>query len=156
MGCIIYLMIVKTDFDTIKSIWSEHLWPNRVSKIEPHSAMLLDGTYDMKNFDYPATFLLYYDNDKIAGCNSGHMCSDNTYRSRGLYVFPEYRKKGYGKILLEHTINIGKQEHAKSVWSYPRFESWSTYKSAGFELLGDWEKSETGTNAYCILKCQYQ
>ncbi len=52
-------MIVKTDFDTIKSIWSEHLWPNRVSKIEPHSAMLLDGTYDMKNFDYPATFLLY-------------------------------------------------------------------------------------------------
>jgi GNAT superfamily N-acetyltransferase len=149
-------MIVETHFENIKEIWYKHLWPNRISKIESHSAMLLNSTYDIKNFDYPATFLLYYDNDKIAGCNSGHMCSDNTYRSRGLYVFPEFRNKGYGKALLEHTINIGKQEHAKSIWSYPRFESWSTYNAAGFKLMSEWAKSETGTNAYCILECQYQ
>jgi len=144
-------MIVQTDFETINLIWSKHLWPTRVSKIETHSAMLLDKTYDIKNFDYLATFLVYYEDEKIAGCNSGHMCSDNTYRSRGLYVFPEYRKKGYGKALLEHTISLGKQQNASLIWSYPRFESWNTYQSAGFNLINEWDKSETGTNAYCTF-----
>jgi len=146
------MTIVETDFDTINKIWTEHLWPSRISKIETHSAMLLNKTYDIKNFDHKVTFLLLYEGNHIAGCNSGHMCSDNTYRSRGLYVFPEYRKKGYATSLLKHTINIGKDEHACSVWSYPRYESWSSYGAAGFSLITSWEKSETGTNAYCICK----
>ena len=146
------MTIVETDFDTINKIWTEHLWPSRISKIETHSAMLLNKTYDIKNFDHKVTFLLLYEGNHIAGCNSGHMCSDNTYRSRGLYVFPEYRKTGYATSLLKHTINIGKDEHACSVWSYPRYESWSSYGAAGFSLITSWEKSETGTNAYCIYK----
>jgi len=145
-------MIVETDFETIRYIWKDYLWPTRTSAIEQHSAMLLNGTFDIKNFDNKATFLLYHDNGSIAGCNSGHLCSDNSYRSRGLYVFPEYRKQGIGKKLLEHTINIGKKENANMIWSYPRYESWKTYQSAGFSLCSEWAASETGTNAYCILK----
>jgi len=145
-------MITETDWYTIKYIWKHYLWPIRSSAIEPHSAMLLDGTYDIKNFDNKATFLVYHENGSIAGCNSGHLCSDNTYRSRGLYVFPEYRKKGIGKELLKSTINIGIEQQANLIWSYPRYESWSTYSSAGFTLAGQWEKSETGINTYCILK----
>jgi len=146
-------MITNTDFNTIDKIWREFLWSTRISKIETHSAMLLDGTYDIKNFDYPPTFLIYLIDDKIVGCNSGHMCSDNTYRSRGLYVFPEYRKKGIGKALLEYTINNGIRENADAIWSFPRYESWNTYQSAGFSLCSEWAGSETGINAYCILKC---
>lgn len=145
-------MIVKTNFETINMIWTKHLWPNRTSKIEPHSAMLLDGSFDIKNFDFNPTFLILYENNMIVGCNSGHMCNDGSYRSRGLYVFPEYRKKGYGKELLLRTINIGIEEKANLVWSYPRFESWNTYQSAGFSLASEWNNSETGVNAYCILK----
>jgi len=145
-------MIIETDWYTIKYIWKDYLWPIRSSAIEPHSAMLLDGTFDIKNFDNKATFLVYHENGSIAGCNSGHLCSDNTYRSRGLYVFPEYRKKGIGKELLKSTINIGIEQQANLIWSYPRYESWSTYSSAGFTLAGQWEKSETGINTYCILK----
>jgi GNAT superfamily N-acetyltransferase len=152
MGRIIFYMISKTDFKTINKIWTEQLWPNRVSKIEPHSAMLLNKTYDIKNFDYDATYFLYHVDGKIAGCNSGHKCTDNTYRSRGLYVFPEYRKQGIGKHLLVATIQQGKEENCDLVWSYPRFESWTTYKSAGFELISDWAESETGLNAYCQYK----
>ena len=153
MGCVsTFMNIVETDFETVNKIWTEHLWPSRISKIETHSAMLLNKTYDIKNFDNKATFLILYEGSHVAGCNSGHMCSDNTYRSRGLYVFPEYRKKGYATSLLKHTINIGKDEHACSVWSYPRYESWSSYGAAGFSLITSWEKSETGTNAYCIYK----
>ena len=90
MGCDGYPMIQDTDFNTIYEIWYKHLWPNRLSKIESHSAMLLNETYDIKNFDYKPIYLIYRIGTEIAGCNSGHMCSDNTYRSRGLYVFSCY------------------------------------------------------------------
>lgn len=153
MGCAVCLMIVETDFNTIKIIWTHHLWPNRESKIESHSAMLLTGGYDIHNFDYKPTYLLYYIDGKIAGCNSGHLCNDNKYRSRGLYVFPEFRKKGIGTELLQATIRQGKKENCALVWSYPRFESWSTYKAAGFELISDWTDGETGVNAYCKIDC---
>jgi len=146
-------MITEIDFETIRCIWKDYLWPSRTSAIETHSAMLLDGTFDIKNFNNKVTFLVYYVNGSIAGCNSGHLCSDNSYRSRGLYVFPQYRKQGIGKKLLEHTINIGKKENANMIWSYPRYESWNTYQSAGFSLCSEWAGSETGINAYCILKC---
>jgi len=145
-------MITETDWYTIKYIWKDYLWPIRASAIEPHSAMLLDGTFEIKNFDNKATFLVYHENGSIAGCNSGHLCNDNSYRSRGLYVFPQYRKKGIGKKLLEYTINIARKENADLVWSYPRYESWNTYKSAGFSLVSDWAMSETGVNAYCVIK----
>lgn len=145
-------MIIKTTFPVILDIWQQHLWINRISKIESHSAMLLDKTFDIKNFDYEPSYFIVIVDGKIAGCNSGHRCSDNTYRSRGLFVFPEFRAKGHGTELLLETIKQGKIERATKVWSYPKFESWKTYQKANFRLSSNWEKSETGINAYCILK----
>lgn len=142
-------MILKTDFDTIYKIWRENLWSDRVSAIEPQSAMLLTGGYDLKNFEYTPTFFIYMVNDQIAGCNSGHKCCDGSYRSRGLYVYPDFRKKGYAKKLLLATIEQGMKERATYVWSYPRYESWPSYKAAGFELVTDWKPDETGVNAFC-------
>jgi GNAT superfamily N-acetyltransferase len=143
-------MILKTDFETILTIWKNDLWPSRSSMIESHSAMLLDGTYDLKNYVYKPNFFVYMVDGKIAGCNSGHKCCDNTYRSRGLFVYPEYRKQGIGTKLLTQTIQQGLYEDCITIWSYPRYESWSTYESANFKLVSDWAKSETGDNAYCI------
>jgi GNAT superfamily N-acetyltransferase len=145
-------MIIKTDFDTINKIWTEHLWVDRKSKIEPHSAMLLTGDYELKNYLYTPTFLIYVVNEEIVGCNSGHKCCDGTYRSRGLYVFPEHRKKGYGKELLLKTIDQGKLENTKCVWSYPRKTSWGTYQSAGFELISEWTLNDNYFNAYCKIE----
>jgi GNAT superfamily N-acetyltransferase len=144
-------MIVKTDFDTINEIWTKYLWVDRKSKIEPHSAMLLSGEYELKNYKSRPSFFIYMIGDEIAGCNSGHKCCDGTYRSRGLYVFPDHRKKGYGKELLLETINQGQRENAKCVWSYPRQNSWGTYKSAGFELISEWTASDNYLNAYCKI-----
>lgn len=114
--------------------------------------MLLDKTFDLKNFDYEPSYFLYTLDGKIVGCNSGHMCCDNTYRSRGLFVFPEYRGHGYGVELLLETIKQSKIEHATCIWSYPKKSSWKTYKKARFRLMTKWDKSELGINAYCILK----
>ena len=142
-------MIITVNFNFIKDFWREHLWPNRKSDIESHSAMLLSKEFELKNFDYPASYFAYIQDDKVAGVNSGHKCCDNTYRSRGLYVFPEFRKQGIGIQLLLATVEQGKIEECDLVWSYPRFESWTTYKSAGFELISEWAETETGLNAYC-------
>jgi GNAT superfamily N-acetyltransferase len=110
------------------------------------------GGNDLQNMKYNPTFFGYYINDKLTGVNSGHMTMDNKYRSRGLYVFPEYRGKGIGIELLLAAIKQGKNEDAKLCWSFPRQESVNTYLSVGFTLSSDFATSETGTNAYCFKK----
>jgi len=145
-------MIITIPFEEIYSIWYTRLWPNRQSAIETHSAMNFLGGYDIKNMISTPTFFAYKLDNKIVGVNSGHLCHDNSYRSRGLFVFTEYRKQGIGKILLRATIDKGKDECADYVWSYPKQSSWKTYESAGFSLASIWEQSELDLNAYCHFK----
>lgn len=142
-------MIKNISYEQIFEIWSYHLWANRKSPIEPVSAMIYKSGYDLKNFNFSPNFFAYFVDDKVAGVNSGHRCFDNSYRSRGLFVFPEYRKQGIGIKLLEATIEQGTKEHCEFVWSYPRFNSWTTYEKAGFVLTSEWSEGETGINAFC-------
>jgi GNAT superfamily N-acetyltransferase len=144
-------MIIKISFEEIFDLWQIHLWPTRISKIESHSAMLLNGTITLSNFNYHATYFAYKLDNKIVGCNSGHKCEDNSYRSRGLFVFPEYRKQGIGIELLKATIQQGKEENSNLIWSFPRKSSWNTYKTAGFTLVSEWSNCENEINAYCII-----
>lgn len=144
-------MISNTTFDVINEIWSKELWPNRKSIITPTSAMNYLEGYDLINMTYNPTFICYLVEEEIAGVNSGHLCMDGSYRSRGLFVYPKYRKQGIGPKLLLATIDQGRKENARFVWSYPRNTSWETYKKAGFELTTDWEYSETGINAFCKI-----
>lgn len=99
------------------------------------------------------TFFAFIVDGEIAGVNSGHMCKDQQYRSRGLYVFDKFRGKGIGTLLLTATIDQAKKENALLCWSYPRKTSWKSYLHAGFELASDWEKSETSDdNSYCVIR----
>ena len=142
-------MITNISFDEIYQIWNYYLWPTRESTIETNSAMNFLGGYDIKNMLSTPTFFAYKLDNKIVGVNSGHSCHDNSYRSRGLFVFPEYRKQGIGKILLVATINQGINEGTNYIWSYPKQSSWSTYEASGFSLASVWEQSELDLNAYC-------
>lgn len=143
-------MILAISFEQIYDIWSKKLWPSRLSAIEKTSAMNYLGGYDILNLNYTPSFFAYYTNNQIAGVNSGHLCNNNGYRSRGLYVEEKYRGQGIGQQLLEHTINLAKEAKASYVWSYPRQTSWNTYEKAGFTLSSNWEISEIGLNAYCV------
>jgi len=140
-----------TTWDNIYQIWTSYLWKDRASNIEPVSAMLYLQGHDLKNFNYEPTFFAYYINDNIAGVNSGHKCCDGSYRSRGLFVFPEYRNKGIATILLSETIFQGSKENASFVWSLPKKESWKPYENAGFQLTSEWMSTETGTNGFCRI-----
>jgi GNAT superfamily N-acetyltransferase len=152
-------MHVKTiSFEEICSIWSEKLWPNRVSKIETHSAMTWPHThpnqpYSMDVFNYPATFFGIYDLDKLIAVNSGHLTTQQEYRSRGLWVDPDYRGMGLAQIILLATIDQAKQEGAEMIWSIPRLTAVSAYERAGFKTVGNRvdEGVEFGPNIYCCL-----
>jgi L-amino acid N-acyltransferase YncA len=140
-------MIIEIDFETILDVWKNKLWPTRNSMIESSSAMSFLGGYDTNNMKKTPTFLSYQITNKIVGVNSIHECDDHGFRSRGLYVDPNYRRKGIGKELLRESI----EKSSNYIWSYPKQESWHIYKSVGFELSSDWHQSELGMNAYCRL-----
>ncbi len=146
------MFIQKISFEEILPIWQNHLWPDRVSDITPTSAMSFMGGYDLQNMTDDPTFFACVIDGEIAGVNSGHMCMNNDYRSRGLYVFEKFRGKGIGTVLLKATIEQAKEEEASLCWSYPKDTSWNTYAKAGFILVSEWESAENGTNAYCMIR----
>lgn len=147
----------RLDFDTVKDIWQDHLWPNRTSTIETHSAMTwpFQGNpeqYDMKVFDYPATFWGVYLDNKLVGVNSGHKTTDEQYRSRGIWVDPEYRKRGVAQMLFIMTAHQAKFEGCEMLWSIPRKTALPAYTKFGFETVGDYIVTETSeANIYVKL-----
>lgn len=146
-------MIQKISWEQILDIWKNRLWPNRVSPIEPNSAMVFLGGYDMINMSTTPTFFGFIVNDELVGVNSGHMCNNKHYRSRGLFVDPKHRGNKYGSMLLSATIKQGISEGAELVWSLPRKTSFHSYEKAGFKLASDWFPTETSElNAYVVAQ----
>ena len=144
------MKIKSITWDSCRSVWASRLWPTRTSAIESHSAMLLDGSHSMENMQLPAVYLGLFQGDQLVGVNSGHLCSDNTWRSRGLWVDPEHRGSGWGSRLLVATIALAPEDCGRA-WSFPRRTSWSSYERAGFRLVSDWQASDTSdANAYCL------
>lgn len=142
--------IRQISFDEILPIWANELWPGRISAIESNSAMCYLGGYDMVNMGTRPTFFAYYIDGEIAGVNSGHLCKDKHYRSRGLFVYKKFRGLGIGIKLMKATIEQGRTEDAVLCWSFPRDTSWKTYQQSGFELTSEFSPGEIGNNAYCV------
>lgn len=142
-------------FEKINKIWQTELWPNRVSPIETHSAMTWphDGNeleYDMKIFEYKPTFFGVYSKSDLVGVNSGHKTKDNLYRSRGIWVSPNFRKTGVSQILFDMTESQAKLEGCDTIWSIPRKSALPAYTKFGFQTVGDFfdEGMEFGPNIY--------
>lgn len=145
-------MIVETNFETILPIWRQYLWPDR-EKINPVSHMhYLDMDKSMVPEIYKPIFLAYMIDGKIIGVNSGHSNSVEHYRSRGLYVNPEFRHRGIATKLLLRTIDQARIEGRHGCWSLPRKESIGAYLGAGFEISSDYFKTETSDNNCYVIK----
>jgi len=142
------MQVSRIDFNTIQSIWKNKLWPNRNSAIETHSAMTwpFEGnpeSIDMKIFNYTATFWGAYLDNKLVGVNSGHRTTDEQYRSRGIWVDPDYRKRGVAQMLFLMTAHQAKVEGCEMLWSIPRKTALPAYTKFGFETVGDYIVTET-------------
>ena len=142
------MLTTKISFDTILPIWQDKLWPNRESAIEPMSAMTwpFEGApdpIDMSIFDYKPTFWGVYIDDKLVGVNSGHRTHHTQYRSRGIWVDPDYRGRGIAQqlfILTEHQALV---EGSLLLWSIPRKTALSSYTKFGFKTVGGYIETET-------------
>lgn len=147
------ILLRKITWEEILPIWEEHLWPDRTDAIESNSAMnFIDErqlskdtehplwedvqTYDLENMKTTPTFWGAFHNDKLVGVNSGHMCIDKLYRSRGLVVLPEYRNLQIAQKLLMKTISQAKHEGAIACWSYPKQSVQKVYSRQGFHCSG--------------------
>ena len=138
----------KISFEDILPIWENKLWPNRESAIEGVSAMTwpYEGNpepIDMNIFDYQPTFYGVFMDNKLLGVNSGHRTTDTQYRSRGIWVDPDYRKRGVAQLLFVLTEHQARIEKCEMMWSIPRKTALTAYTKFGFTTVGDFIVTET-------------
>lgn len=142
------------DWEMIEVVWRDNLWPGR-EDIPVWSAMLPFGGHNATaSSKDECKFIGLFVDDKLAGVNSVHPTGDGFARSRGLYVFEEFRGNGYGVDILNETKRIAEEVlDCKFLWSLPKRSSWSTYAAAGFERYTDWSNDyEFGPNAHALIK----
>jgi GNAT superfamily N-acetyltransferase len=144
-------MIKEISYEECLPVWNK-LWADRKTKIEPISFMkfptIVNNSYDYTEREKISSpiFLGYFDGQILIGVNSLHTVEDTT-RSRGLFVFPQYRNQGIGNSLLKKTIDLAT---GKFIWSFPKKEALNTYLSVGFELASEpiYDSLECKTNFY--------
>lgn len=140
---------VKTiGWQQILPVWQHKLWHHRQSAIEPQSAMTWPFQGDpepinMSIFEFEPVFWGVFMDSKLVGVNSGHRTSDTQYRSRGIWVDPDYRTQGIAQQLFEHTQQQAISENCEMLWSIPRRTALRAYEKFGFQTHGVWHHTET-------------
>ena len=144
------------DFPTIHEIWRNKLWPGRTSSIETHSAMTWPyaskDPYDMAIFENTASFFGVFAEGTLVGVNSGHKTSDTYYRSRGLWVDPNFRKQGIAQMLFQMTEQQAIDERCFFMWSIPRKTALTAYQRFGFSTVGGFFNTETSDSNIYVIK----
>jgi GNAT superfamily N-acetyltransferase len=142
--------IRKISFEEIETVWyQEDMW-GKSAFVSPVSSMLyLDGfNPKIKDLSYSKpVFYAAMINDQLAGVNSYHRVNESQCRSRGLYVFPQFRKLNIGTKLLKYAIDQNKQYDF--IWSMPRTTAVDTYKRAGFKITTEMPFGLYANNYYC-------
>lgn len=107
----------------------------------------------MNIFQYPASFWAVFDDERIVGVNSGHRTSEVEYRSRGIWVDPDYRGQGIATMLFNLLKNQAVTERCEMIWSIPRKTALPAYTRSGFMTVGDFLETETSdANIYAIMR----
>lgn len=143
------------NFEQILPIWKSFLWKDRVSAITPTSSMKLDRTNDVSiHTKYTPYFCGVYVDGVIAGVNSCHQTGENEFRSRGIYVFPEYRMMGLSQHLFQFVEDRAFENKCSVLWSLPRVSALDAYKKFGFKECSEIINNgvEFGPNVYVRLE----
>jgi GNAT superfamily N-acetyltransferase len=134
-----FCCLTKADFQLARAIWSQSLWPGRHSEIEATSAIGPDGRISLLNHrEIQSIFLVAKDrNEETIGLVSGFPTGDRLFRSRGLWVGENWRRRGIGRFLMAALESHARSENCDVIWTMPRKSSAGFYQSLGFQILGD-------------------
>ncbi len=134
-------------FEDVLPIWQTHLWPGRISKIEPNSAMKWLGGIDLELMNAPAAFWWLRLDARVIGVLSGHFgglievggrSGVRSYRTRGLYVDPEFRDLGCANALMKAAFAEARRNRCEVAWTFPRKAAMPAYEKMGFNMVGQW------------------
>ena len=144
------VFVEEIQFQEILPIWKQFLWPNRRSLIEPTSAMAFPSGYDMSLLKSKGYYWSASIQGKRVGVNSGFQTSETHFRSRGLFVFPQARRRGVAQCLFQALEQKALLLGCECLWSLPRATSLRAYEKFGFQKEHPAENSsvEFGPNFY--------
>ncbi len=80
--------------------------------------------------------------DKIVSCATFYQeininfANKNSFRLRGMATEEEFRKKGFGKLLLENAEKIISEKDCNSLWCNARIKAVPFYLSCGYKIIG--------------------
>ena len=143
--------ILKIKWEEVVPLWRQLWYPK--DDIQKRSGRLLLFGFDRSIITDDSIEVTYFGADidgKIVGVNSGFSPKPFEYRSRGLYVLPEYRKQGIAQELFQATENEGKKGEYMTLWSIPRKSALPAYLKFGFKLLSDFHNGEFGQNCFVM------
>jgi predicted GNAT family N-acyltransferase len=85
-----------------------------------------------------------FENDHLVGIVSaypetkaGQIDQANEWRIRGMATEPSVRGKGYGKLLVEKSIELIRDKGGKEVWCNARTPACGFYLKFGFQKVGE-------------------
>ena len=127
-------------YEQISQAWNK-LWPGRDAK--PTNPWDLTDDYNIQEQGAvlgKPTFFGVYNGDELIGVNSGYKTSTSKYRSRGLWVDENYRRRSISTLLLNNTITQARHELLGRglpclIWTCPREESFRAYEKSGFNIV---------------------
>lgn len=135
------------DFETIETI-ALQAWPftygEILSKVQitfmleaMYSQDILNNNYSNKNH----RFILVNEFNKPLGFASyeHHYLNSNTTRLHKLYLLPEATSKGLGKLLVEHIIDLARENDSTIIsLNVNRFnKAYLFYQKMGFEIIAE-------------------
>jgi GNAT superfamily N-acetyltransferase len=121
--------------ETLMEIWKNHLWKDRQDPIRYMSSMKFAGGYDLHiYYNYRPSFLGLFYESQLVGCNSCHRTSETQMRSRGLFIFPEYRGRDGSQLLFAAVEEKAREQNCSWIWSYPKHEALNVYLKFGFTV----------------------
>lgn len=161
-------------FEEIKEIWEKHLWPNKKSGVKElnnwtWSEDLLDMLIVDENLENKTHvhFVGIRESEELVAVNSFYYTNRDYktlttvtttglipitmdyWRSRGLWVDPNHRGKGYAKYILNECIDRVRNYGGTFLWTVPRKSALKSYESVGFVKRSNWiYDTEYGPN--CI------